>query len=142
MLLSHIKGLIIVLEFEFLYCKNKASELSFYSRLKTYTLIVLMLAFVYKIIRLFTFSAVKKVSFPQSRKIYTVKEIFHCQETFWQSRNFSLVKEIFLIKEIFPQSRNFSTVKEFFHSQVNFSTFKELFPQSRNFSTVVELFHA
>ena len=126
---------------------KKATELSFYSIFKIYVLIVSTLAFVFKIITPIIFSAVKKVSFPQSRKFSTIKEIFqsikfstikeifHSQENFPQSRKFSKVKEIFHSQGNFQQSRDFSTVVKMFHSQGNF-------PQSRKFSTIKELFHS
>ena len=50
------------------------------------------IAFAFKIIRFIIFSAVKKVSFPESIK-------------------FSLIEEFFLSKGTFPQSRIFSAKK-------------------------------
>ena len=111
---------------------KKASKLSFCYKLKIYVLVVSTLAFVIKIIRLFSFSAVKKLNFPWSRNFSTVKELFHSQETFPQSRNFSTVMEIFHSHESFPQTRDFSANKSFtltkevsqkqilLHSQNNF----------------------
>ena len=52
-------------------------------------------------------------SFPQSRKLSTIKKIFHNQGNFLQSRKFSEVKEIFHNQGNFPQSRKVSTVKTF-----------------------------
>ena len=46
--------------------RKKASKLSFCYRLKIYVLMISKLAFVFRITRTITFSAVKKVSFPQS----------------------------------------------------------------------------
>ena len=76
---------------------------------------------IFKIIRSIIFYAVKKVSLPQSRKFFLIKEFFHSQGTFTQTRKFTTVKELFLDQETFPQSRNFSTVKELLHSHESFS---------------------
>ena len=68
--------------------------------------------------------AVKKVSFPQPRKISLIKEFFCSQRNFPWSRKFStkyLIKEIFLSQGNFPQKnwwRKFSTkylIKKIFH---------------------------
>ena len=72
------------------------SELSFCSRFKLYLFMISILAFVFKIFRSIIFSAVKKVSFSQSLKFSTDKELF--------SRNFSTVKELFHSQETFLQS--------------------------------------
>ena len=63
-----------------------------------------MFVFAFKSIRAISFSAVKNVTFPQSRKFLAIKTFFHNQGIFSQSRKFSAVKEIF-------QSKNFSTIK-------------------------------
>ena len=67
LLLSHIKQFSTFKSFSphvniilILSTAKKASELSFYFRLKKYVLMVSTLAFVFKIIRLIIFSAVKK----------------------------------------------------------------------------------
>ena len=89
------------------------------------------LVFTFEIIRPIIFSAVKKVTFPQSRKFSTVKKFF------------STVKDY-----VFPQSRRFSAVKEILNSQGNFthsmniSTVKNFFPHSRKFLAVNEIFHS
>ena len=85
------------------------------------------LAFVFNIIRPIVFSAVKIVSFEQSRKFSLIKEFFYSQETFLQTKNFSTVKEIFhqnfyLIQEIFHKG---STVNKF--STKNFYLIKDIF---------------
>ena len=49
-------------------------------------------AFVFKTSRPITFFAVKKVSFSESRKFSTVKEIFHNQGNFPQSKSFLQTK--------------------------------------------------
>ena len=86
------------------------------------------LIFTFEIIRPIIFSAVKKVTFPQSRKFSTVKNFFSTVKdyVFPQSRRFSAVKEILNSQGNFTHSMNISTVKKFFHSQRNF-------PQSRIF---------
>ena len=79
----------------------------------------------FKVIRANIFSAVKKVSFPQSRNFSSFKKLFHSQKT--------SVKELFHSLGNFPHSRKFSTSKELFHSGN--------IPQSRNFFTVKEFLH-
>ena len=49
---------------------KKSSELNFYSKIKRCVLIVSTLASVFKIIKPIAFSAVEKVSFLQSRKLF------------------------------------------------------------------------
>ena len=85
------------------------------------------LAFIFNIIRPIVFSAVKIVSFEQSRKFSLIKEFFYSQETFLQTKNFSTVKEIFhqnfyLIQEIFHKG---STVNKF--STKKFYLIKDIF---------------
>ena len=111
---------------------KKASNLSFWSRLKIYFLMVSKLAFVLKIIRLIIFSAVKKVKFPYSkkRKFCKIKKLFHNYETFAQSRNFSTVMELFDSHVTF-----FSIVIELFQSH-------GIFLQSWNFFTFIVIFHS
>ena len=77
---------------------KKAGELSFYSRFKIYVLMVSTLAFTFKIIRPIVFSAVRKVSFPQSRKFFTIVESFHNQGIFPQSRKFCTKKDFYNVK--------------------------------------------
>ena len=77
------------------------------------------LTFASKITRPIIFSAVKNVSFPQSRNFSTVKEILYSQEIFPQPRKLSTVKKLFYSEGIFPQSKNFSTK--------NFYLIKEIF---------------
>ena len=108
---------------------KKLSEISFCPRFEIYVLIVSTLVFAFEIIRPFTFCAVKKVSFPQSRMFSTLKELSHIQVTISYSNNFSTFKELFHIQGTFPHSRYFSTFKKLFHNQ-------KKFPHSRNFSTV------
>ena len=74
-------------------------------------------AFVFKVIRPIYFSAVKNVSFPQSRKFSLFKK-------------FSTLKEIVLDQEIFPQSRKVSAVEETLLNDRNF-------PQSRRCFTKI-----
>ena len=136
MLLSHIKGLIFVVKFVFIFLK-KASKLSFCFRFKINILIVSMFAFVFKILRPTIFSAVTKISFSHSRKFSLIKKFYHSQEKCPWSRNFSTVKEFFEGQGDFPWSRNFSIIKEFFHSQGNFSWSRK----SRNFTTGKGIFH-
>ena len=62
-----------------------------------------MLAFVFKIIRPISFSAVENVSFPQSNKFSKVKELFHSQINFPKSRNFYTIKEVFHNQKNLPQ---------------------------------------
>ena len=87
LLLSRIKDLTFVFKssteynIDFIYHKKKC-ELSFCSRFKIYVLMVLTLAFVFKIITLIIFCAVKKVSFTQSRNFCTVQDIFFYQGIF------------------------------------------------------------
>ena len=115
LLLSHIKGLIIVLKSSTdyiiysVYCK-----LSFCSKIKTYALKVS------KVLDLLFFSAVKEVGFPQLRSFSTVKEFFPNQIIFSQSRKFSTVMEILCNQLTFPQSMNFSTAVEIFQNQGSF----------------------
>ena len=118
LLLSCIKGLLFVLKPSTEYkLPKKGNGQSFCSRFKIYVLMVSKLGFAFKIIRHIIFLTVKKVSFPQSRNVSTVKEIFHNQGTFPKSRNISTIKHFFTIKELFysrgnfPQSRKFSTKK-------------------------------
>ena len=87
------------------------------------------LAFPFKIIRDIIFSAVKNVSFPQSKNFSTIKEFFH------KLRNFSIFKKLLQNQGTFPQSWKFSTVKEIF-SKKNYLIeeifyTKETFPQSK-----------
>lgn len=118
LLLSHIKGLILVLKSSTEY----NTELRFCSIIKRYVLMVSALAFTFKINRPFAFSAIKKVCFPQSRKLSSIKELFHSQGNFPWWKNFSTVKEIFLkqgcflLKKLlgqgnFLQTRKISTKK-------------------------------
>ena len=74
---------------------KKLSEISFCPRFEIYVLIVSTLVFAFEIIRPFTFCAVKKVSFPQSRMFSTLKELSHIQVTISYSNNFSTFKELF-----------------------------------------------
>ena len=73
-----------------------------------------MLTFALKIFRPIIFFLFKKVSFPQSRKFSTNKEISHNYENFPQSRKFFPVKKIFAIKKIFHSQGNFLGTKNFF----------------------------
>ena len=118
MCLSLLLSIILILSIA-----KKAIELSFCSRFKIYVLVVSTLAFAFKIIRPIIFSAVKKVSFPQSRKFCAVKELFHSQG------NFPQFKEIFHNQRILPLSWKFSTIKRFFHSRGNFLQTKFLHSQ-------------
>ena len=154
-------SLILNVILRFYLPQKKTSELSFCSRFKMYVLMVSILPFAVKIIRLITSPAVKKVSFPQSRNFSPVKKLFHNQGTFSQSWKSSTIKELFqswkfsIVKEIlnknnlldqrnFPQTMTFSTVKEIshknfflikqiFHKQESFP--QNIFPWSRKFST-------
>ena len=153
-------GLILLLNIILiLSTTKKVSELSFYSVFKIYILMVSILGFAFIIIKSIIISAVMKVSSPQSRNFFTMKEllhiqgIFHCREIFSQTKNFFTAMNIFHSHEYFPQTRNIFTNKELFYSHENFpqirnfSSVKELFhnhgnfPQSRNFLTVMEIFH-
>ena len=93
-------SLILNVILRFYLPQKKASELSFCSRFKMYVLMVSMLPFAVKIIRLITSPAVKKVS-------------FHNQGIFPQSRNFSTIKDLFHNQGTFP-------VVKIFHGQGNF----------------------
>ena len=93
---------------------KKTSELSFYSRLKMYVLMVSTLALAFKIIKPIIFSTVRKVSFPQSKKFSLVKEFFHSQGNFPQTSKFS-TKLFFL-----PHTKKFSTDQVFFLDQGSF----------------------
>ena len=125
---------------------KKASKLSFCYKLKTYVLMVSTLAFVIKTIRLFSFSAVKKVNFPWSKNFSAVKKLFHSQGTFPKSEKFPAVKKIFHRHGTFPQSwKKFSTVMKVFHKQEIFQQKKVLpwprnFPRNKYFYTVKTIF--
>ena len=128
MRLNHLLNIILIL-----FTAKKTSKLSFCSGFKTYVLMVLTSAFVFKINRTAIFSATKKVSFPQSKKISPIKEVFHNQGNFPQSRKYSAIKSIFHSQGNFSQSRKISTINEIFHNQGDV-------PQSRKFSTIEEIF--
>ena len=110
---------------------KEASRLSFCSKPKMYVLIVLTVEFVFKIIRPIIFSAVKKVSFPQSKEFSLIEEFFHSQGNFppkhftW-SRKFSTNRDVFhdffffFDQRNFPQTKNFSTSKNLFFDQGSF----------------------
>ena len=89
LLLSRIKVSIFVLtsstEFNinFIYHK-KGKRTKFLFQTQNICLNDLTVAFVLKITRPIIFFAVKKVSFPHSRKIFLMKELFHCQRNFPQ----------------------------------------------------------
>ena len=92
-----------------------ASKLNFFSRLKIYVLIV------FKVIRSIIFSAVKRVSFPQSRNFLTVKKVFHKTIFIW-SRKFFTMKEFFHSHRIFPAKKNY-LIQEILHKQRSFPQF-------------------
>ena len=136
-------SLILNVILRFYLPQKKTSELSFCSRFKMYVLMVSILPFAVKIIRLITSPAVKKVSFPQSRNSSPVKKLFHNKGPFPQSRYFSS-------RENFPQSRKFSTktiylIKGIFHKQWSFLQSRKFptknFFWSNKFSTNKEVFH-
>ena len=137
-------SLILNVILRFYLPQKKTSELSFCSRFKMYVLMVSILPFAVKIIRLITSPAVKKVSFPQSKNFSPVKKLFHNKGPFPQSRNFFTVVEIFHSQGNFKQkqftwSKEFSTNNDVFYSQGNFPQkffFDQTnFPQTRKFST-------
>ena len=121
-------SLILNVILRFYLPQKKTSELSFCSRFKMYVLMVSILPFAVKIIRLITSPAVKKVSFPQSRNFSPVKKLFHNKGPFPQSRNFFTVVEIFHNQGTFP-------VVKIFHSQGNFQQKQFTCLQSRKFPT-------
>ena len=126
-------SLILNVILRFYLPQKKTSELSFCSRFKMYVLMVSILPFAVKIIRLITSPAVKKVSFPQSRNFSPVKKLFHNKGPFPQSRNFFTVVEIFHNQGTFP-------VVKIFHSQGNFQ--QKQFTWSKEFSTNNEVFYS
>ena len=129
MCLNHLLNIILIL-----FTAKKTSKLSFCSGFKTYVLMVLTSAFVFKINRTVIFSTTKKESFPQSKKISPIKEVFHNQGNFPQSRKYSAIKSIFHSQGNFSQSRKISTINEIFHNQGDAL-------QSRKFSTIKKIFH-
>ena len=135
MCLSLLLNIILILS-----TAEKTSKVSYCSRFEIFVWKICNVSIFKNIIRLIIYFAIKNVSFPQSKNISTVKDVFHSEGTFPQSRNFSTVKEHFHIHGFFLQSRNFSTVKELFNNQGNFPQKK--FTWSKKFSTNNEVFYS